>query len=131
MGESLDPHEQRLQELNELFEPPARVSPAKWSARIEEDEEVRNKIRERFERGIASGRFPALSEFFSHLSAKEEESFFKTRGSIARHSSGGLEDSRVRFCQLQQLFLRDNEFMTRYPEAHAILFPQRALSAST
>jgi hypothetical protein len=70
--------DRRLEERKELFEPPAEVSPAEFSARLEEDEELLNEIRERFQQGRTSGRFPALSELLSHLSVKEPEKFFKT-----------------------------------------------------
>jgi hypothetical protein len=116
--------DEREEELEELFEPPAGCSPVEFQVRLEEDEELRKQIRERFERGRASGRFPALSEIWSHLSVKERESFFKTWGSQARYFIEGPEDSRVRFRQLQKLLEREVEFSTRYPEAYEILFPR-------
>ena len=127
MGAPFDSYERRLRELEELFEPPAGVSHTEFRTRLQEDEELRNAIYKRFEQGRASGKFPALSEFLSHLSVKERENFFKDRGSQAMLSPGGLlDDSRVRFRQLQHLLLRDSEFIARYPEAHEVLFPQSA-----
>ena len=126
MGGLFDRIDRRLEERKELFEPPAEVSPAEFSARLEEDEELLNEIRERFEQGRTSGRFPALSEFLSHLSVKETEEFFKTGGRQAYYPVESPEDSRVRFRQLQQLLVREPEFITRYPEAHEILFPRMA-----
>jgi hypothetical protein len=126
MGGLFDRIDRRLEERKELFEPPAEVSPAEFSARLEEDEELLNEIRERFEQGRTSGRFPALSEFLSHLSVKEPEKFFKTGGRQAYYPVESPEDSRVRFRQLQQLLVREPKFITRYPEAHKILFPRMA-----
>jgi hypothetical protein len=76
------PVEQRLDELNELFEPEQVLYGESYRERLLEHEELVAKVRERFERGKTEGRFPALSDHLSNFSAKEQENFFKT-GDIA------------------------------------------------
>ncbi len=123
--------EQRYAELDELFGPEiaayGTVPGGSYAERLMEDEELSTKVRERFEHGRASGKFPALSNFLSNLSSKEKEMFFKTGGMKASSSRELVpEDVGVRFRQLQKLLWNEPEFITRHPEAHAILFSHRA-----
>ena len=98
-----EPLERRLSELDELFGTEQAAYGELYSQRLREDEEVSARVRERFERGKASGKFPALSDFLSNLSAKEKEIFFKTGGVEAKLPHSLVpEDVGVRFRQLQQ-----------------------------
>ncbi|MBD0327902.1 MAG: hypothetical protein ICV68_15840 [Pyrinomonadaceae bacterium] len=116
-----------LAELDELFGLEQTAYGESYMERLWEDEELSTKIRERFERGKASEKFPALSDFLSNLSTKEKEVFFKTGGEQAiRHRRLVPEDVGVRFRQLQELLRGEPEFHTRYPEASDILLPNRA-----
>src|SRR5215207_2734645 len=127
MEDMSEPLERRLAELDELFGPERDAYGDSYRERLREDEEVSARIRERFERGKASGKFPALSDFLSNLSAKEKEEFFKTGGVKAELPYSLVpEDVGVRFRQLHKLLAFKPEFMTRYPEAHSILLSHRA-----
>ncbi len=75
--------EQRLAELDELFGPEQAVYGEVYMERLWKDEELFTK----FERGKAFGRFLALSDLLTNLSAKEKEMFFKT---------GGMQDTDFR-----------------------------------
>ena len=123
-----DPEERRLAELDELFGPQRDAYGESYQERLREDEEVSARVRERFERGKASGKYPALSAYLSNLSDKEKEMFFKTEygPQILGPHSLVPEDVGVRFRQLQKLLAFKPEFMTRYPEAHDILLSHRA-----
>src|SRR5918994_5302659 len=127
MNNSPEPVEQRLVELDELFGPEQAAYGESYRERLREDEELSARVRERFERGKASGKFPALSAYLSNLSAKEKEIFFKSGGIEAELPHSIVpEDVGVRFRQLQKLLSYKPEFMTRYPEAHSILLSHRA-----
>ena len=119
--------ERRLAELDELFEPAQAVYGESYMERLWEDEELSAKMRERFERGKTAGKFPALSDLLSNLSAKEKEIFFKTGGMQAMRFRGIVpEDVGVRFRQLRGLLMNEPEFIVRYPEAHGILLAHEA-----
>jgi len=120
--------ERRLAELAELFGPEEAAYGESYRERLREDEEVSARVRERFERGKASGKYPALSAYLSNLSDKEKEIFFKTEygPQVLGPHSLVPEDVGVRFRQLRELLSMDPEFMTRYPEAYSILLSHRA-----
>src|SRR5215211_5229745 len=123
-----DPEERRLAELDELFGPERDTYGESYQERLREDEEVSARVRERFERGKASGKYPALSAYLSNLSDKEKEIFFKTEYGPQLLGPHSLvpEDVGVRFRQLRKLLSMDPEFITRYPEASSILLSHRA-----
>src|SRR5215218_2721210 len=110
-----EPLERRLSELNELFGPEEAAYGESYRERLREDEEVSARVRERFERGKASGKYPALSAYLSNLSDKEKEIFFKTEYGPQVLGTRSLvpEDVGVRFRQLQKLLAFKPEFMTR------------------
>jgi len=120
--------ERRLAELAELFGPEEAAYGESYRERLREDEEVSARVRERFERGKASGNYPALSAYLSNLSDKEKEIFFKTKYGPQLLGPNSLvpEDVGVRFRQLRRLLSKDPEFITRYPEAHSILLSDKA-----
>src|SRR5215217_2443988 len=120
--------ERRLAELAELFGPEEAAYGQLYRERLREDEEVSARVRERFERGKASGKYPALSAYLSNLTDKEKEIFFKTQYGPQLLGPHALvpEDVGVRFRQLRELLSMDPEFMTRYPEAYSILLSHRA-----
>jgi hypothetical protein len=123
-----DLKERRLAELDELFGPERAAYGESYRERLREDEEVSARVRERFERGEALGKYPALSNYLSNLSAKEKEMFFKTESGVQFLGPHSIvpEDVGVRFRQLRRLLSMDPEFITRYPEAHSILLSHRA-----
>src|SRR5215203_1821876 len=128
MESSPEPLQRRLSELDELFGPERAAYGESYRERLREDEKVSARVRERFERGKASGKYPALTHFLSNLSAKEKEVFFKTEGGFKAILPHSLvpEDVGVRFRQLRRLLSKEPEFKTRYPEAHSILLSHRA-----
>ncbi|GEM_PF-2343176 len=77
-----DEARKRFEELKQLFGPafgPALEAYGRSLAeRLLEDERLRREIRERFERGRAQDRFPALSEYLAGRSDNEVEEFFRT-----------------------------------------------------
>ena len=128
MERSPDPREQRLKEVVELFTPPAGVSHKEFSARLADDKQIRDELRDRFEQGRLAGRFPALSEFWAYLSPREREAFFETGGIQAISSLKVPKDSQLRIRQLRRLLKNEPEFRTRYPQAYDIFSPNRAQS---
>ena len=126
MEKSPDPREQRLKEVVELFTPPEGVSHEEFRARLADDEQARNELRDQFEQGRLAGRFPALSEFWTYLSPREREAFFETGGMQAMSSLKVPKDSHLRIRQLRSLLWNEPEFRTRYPQAYDILSPHRA-----
>lgn len=104
MNNSPEPVEQRLVELDERFGPELDAYGESYWERLREDEELSARVRERFERGEASGKYPALSDYLSNLSAKEKEIFFKSGGIEVKYRHSLVpEDVGVRFRQLQKL----------------------------
>ncbi len=67
--------EQMLAELDELFELPAGTPPEVFAQRLATDKELRTEVRERFERGRSSGKFPLLSRCESDFPAGAREMF--------------------------------------------------------
>jgi len=59
--ESVD---QRLAELAELFGPERAAYGESYRERLREDDQLAARVRERFERGKASGKYSALSDLF-------------------------------------------------------------------
>ena len=94
--------ERRHSELAELFGPEQAAYGESYRERLREDEEVSARVRERFERGKASGKYPALSAYLSNLTDKEKEIFFKTQYGPQLLGPHALvpEDVGVRFRQL-------------------------------
>jgi hypothetical protein len=88
-----EPVERRLAELDDLFGPERAAYGESYRERLREDEEVSARVRERFERGEALGKYPAISNYLFNLSAKEKEIFFKPS---AAFSSWGLTASYPR-----------------------------------
>jgi hypothetical protein len=82
-----EPLERRLAELDELFGPERDAYGESYRERLREDEEVSARVRERFERGKASGKYPALSAYLSNLSDKEKEIFFKNQEQPPHHQA--------------------------------------------
>src|SRR5215218_8036855 len=132
MGSSSNSYEERMgEELEELFGPERELYGETFENRLSEDSGLRDVIRERLERGEASGDFPLLSDFLSTLSAREKEIFFRTGGK-GLGSSSTIDDAFENSERLGriQILLRDQpEFETRYPAPYELLFPQRARSA--
>ncbi|MDX5895285.1 hypothetical protein [Rubrobacter radiotolerans] len=81
MGGETDIRRKRLEELKELFGPafgPAVEAYGRSLAeRLLQDEGLAAEIRERFEQGRASGKFPALSELLAGKTNEEVEEFFR------------------------------------------------------
>ncbi|MDP9477215.1 MAG: hypothetical protein M3R38_16310, partial [Actinomycetota bacterium] len=67
--------EQMLAELEELFELPAGTPPEEYAQRLATDVKLLAEVRERFEEGKSSGRFPLLSRCESDLPAGARDMF--------------------------------------------------------
>lgn len=80
-GESEVQRRRLMQELKELFGPafgPAVEAQGRsFAERVREDEELAKGVRERFERGRESGKFPVLSDLLAGQSEAEVEEFFR------------------------------------------------------
>lgn len=81
---------------------------------------------ERYRSDGFSQDFPTLSEFLSHLSEMETQSFFATYGLDTRNPDRSIlypsKDVGVRWRQLRDLLETEGEFSTRYPRAWQVLF---------
>lgn len=71
--------EQALAELDDLLERPADVPRETFTQRLLEDRKLRKEVRERFERGKSSGKYPILSRYLSGLPDGVKEVFFAVR----------------------------------------------------
>jgi len=115
-----DKVEQQLSESRELFKPPPGMSYEEFHERLWLDDELWQGVRERFESNPQN--YPALSQLFANMSAKEVENFFRFGGTQVWSSLKLPESPGLRLRQLRSLMFKEWEFYARYPEAARLLY---------
>src|SRR5215218_3896389 len=73
-------YRQIVREIEELAESAAEVPRSRLVERamVDEDDELCNQIRRRFQQGKSAGKFPLLSGYLAGLPDEENEEFFRT-----------------------------------------------------
>src|SRR5829696_3859110 len=78
--------QRRQEELKELVRPALAARVESLIRELWQDEELWENVRERFERNVLDGHYPALLEYLSDLPDEQKYAVLKIKGSRAMRS---------------------------------------------